>query len=174
MVYPCWCNFSLFCFLQSKGPPSTQQRSGNPSYVMGAPLVALYNNTQQHVSFLASCFSWFFDSWFDVIVVLKFPQRSWVTCKCLQGGAKAATLSPGSYCCQVLKGVFDPCFNLCQPLGDARGASLKGKNHDQNSLLVSLSKTRNDFWSHFLAVMAKTLLRRPVLFTESFLTPPIP
>nr|XP_056706037.1 tectonic-3 [Euleptes europaea] len=36
----------------NKSPSFTKQRSGNPGYITGAPLVALYNGTQQYVTIL--------------------------------------------------------------------------------------------------------------------------
>nr|XP_028586462.1 tectonic-3 isoform X4 [Podarcis muralis] len=36
----------------SRSPSLTKQRSGNPGYIIGAPLIVLYNGTQQHITIL--------------------------------------------------------------------------------------------------------------------------
>ncbi|XP_062988532.1 tectonic-3 isoform X2 [Elgaria multicarinata webbii] len=36
----------------SRSPSFTKRRSGNPGYIVGAPLIAMYNGTQQHVTIL--------------------------------------------------------------------------------------------------------------------------
>ncbi|XP_053161642.1 tectonic-3 [Hemicordylus capensis] len=43
-------HFSLHFW--SRSPSFTKQRSGNPGYIIGAPLIAMYSNTQQHVTIL--------------------------------------------------------------------------------------------------------------------------
>ncbi|XP_077786242.1 tectonic-3 isoform X6 [Podarcis muralis] len=37
---------------ESRSPSLTKQRSGNPGYIIGAPLIVLYNGTQQHITIL--------------------------------------------------------------------------------------------------------------------------
>ncbi|XP_077786243.1 tectonic-3 isoform X7 [Podarcis muralis] len=45
-------NMTIFQPIQSRSPSLTKQRSGNPGYIIGAPLIVLYNGTQQHITIL--------------------------------------------------------------------------------------------------------------------------